>query len=95
MAEYNFTDHFDAYEDTPESFEWNKGSWFTPFETAVHGPYKYILNRGTNGGGGAAYVYWLSPDEVDTSGTFYGAQSVPWAQITTVIAVRDVYPLQR
>lgn len=52
---------------------------------------KYVLNRGTNGGSGAAFVYWLSPDKIDTSGLYYN-QSVPWSQITLVENINTVYP---
>lgn len=49
------------------------------------------LNRGRNTGGGAAFVYWLSPVS-DPTGAFY-AGSVPWSQLTDVICVGLMYSL--
>ena len=46
----------------------------------------YFVNRGRNTGAGAAYVYWASPNSVDTAGVFY-TSAVPWAQITDVVGV--------
>ena len=53
--------------------------------------YRFVLNRGTNSGAGAAFVYWLSPNNSDPSGVYYN-QAVPCGQITSVIEVTIVYP---
>jgi hypothetical protein len=53
-------------------------------------PKIYIINRGKNTGAGAAYVYWSSPNSVDTTGLYY-VSIVPWIQITDVIGVGSYY----
>ncbi len=63
-----------------------------PFAAVLHrDAYAFVLNRGTNAGSGAAFVYWLSPDNPDPTGVYYN-QAVPWGQITDVIWVSTVYP---
>lgn len=67
-----------------------KRSWVTPYVPTYHVTRNFVLNRGTNGGAGAAFVFWLSPDKVDSTGAFYGTQSVPWGQITATIVVQII-----
>jgi hypothetical protein len=49
-------------------------------------PRTMIINRGKNTGVGDAYVYWSSPNSVDTVGIYYNC-IVPWVQITDVVGV--------
>jgi hypothetical protein len=69
------------------------GAWVRRPWTGVlyRDAYRFVLNRGTNSGAGAAFVYWLSPNNSDPSGVYYN-QAVPWGQITSVIEVTTVYP---
>ena len=51
-------------------------------------PLFYILNRGRNTGGGQAYVYWRSPNVLDTTGIYYPSPNpggVPFSQLTDIL----------
>jgi hypothetical protein len=49
---------------------------------------RYVINKGHNTGSGDEYVYWLSPNEVDTAGDYYPTSGKPpWGQIENVIGV--------
>lgn len=54
-------------------------------------PRRLVVNRGRNTGEGAAYVYWTSPNSLDTSGIYYSG-SVPFGQLTDIIKVGETYP---
>ena len=47
-------------------------------------PLYYVVNRGRNTGGGAAFVYWRSPNGYDPTGIYYTG-SVPFGQLTDII----------
>jgi hypothetical protein len=48
----------------------------------------YVINQGHNTGAGDEWVYWLSPNDVDTAGTYYPSSGKPpWGQIENVRGV--------
>lgn len=45
-----------------------------------------FVNRGRNTGAGPAYVYWVSPDAADPTGTYYSG-FVPFGQLADFVVV--------
>lgn len=52
---------------------------------------KLCLNRADNTGGGAAFVYWISPTFPDTAGSYYNGV-VPFSQLTNIMCAAVVSP---